>query len=171
MSAERPAASVRVSEALDHRGLVLSDPAWNGRGYAPERNVLRLLGDIPIDDGCWPWPGPISGNGYGTFSVRVGPSERKSITAHRAVYEILVGRVAPEVELDHLCRNRACVRPDHLEPVTASENQARAKRRDRCVRGHDMHDPENVYVKGNERRCRACHRIRLAEHRARRRVG
>lgn len=76
-----------------------------------------VLAEAASVDGCWVWTGHIMKSGYGR--KRVGP---KKILAHRFVYERMIGPIPSGLTIDHLCRNRACVRPDHLDPVTAYEN-------------------------------------------------
>jgi hypothetical protein len=77
----------------------------------------RLWDHVQITDTCWLWTGPLNHSGYGANGGKA---------AHRVVYLRLVGPIAAGMELDHLCRVRHCVRPDHLEPVTHSENVRRA---------------------------------------------
>lgn len=103
------------------------------------------------DIGCWNWLAAANELGYGRFEERA---------AHRVAYELLSGPIAEGLELDHLCRNPSCVRPDHLEPVTHAENMRRAyAEQDRCKQGH-LFDEANTYVSPTGRRkCRACRRI------------
>ena len=106
----------------------------------PERVSARIDATGP----CWLWTGRLH-DGYGYISV--GPRQRR---AHRLVYELLVGPVPPDLDLDHLCRIRRCVNPDHLEPVTRRENLRRSPliyRRPagtHCRNGHQR-TPENAY--------------------------
>lgn len=118
----------------------------------PER-LERLAGKVLIGDDCWEWTGSYSTkNGlktYGRFECR---------GAHIAFYELVVGPVPDGLILDHLCRNKGCVNPSHLEPVTALENNRRANCRTSCSKGH-LYDEQNTsYDKRGRKRCRACWR-------------
>jgi hypothetical protein len=84
--------------------------------------VDRLAHSFLVGDGCWEWQGSVQSEGYGTFY------RGKNMKAHRVVYELLVGPIDPELTIDHLCLNKTCVRPAHLEVVTRSENIARKNR-------------------------------------------
>ena len=132
--------------------------------------IDRTADKFTVGDGCWEWTGARS-NGYGNVEV----ANRKRRGAHRVIYELLVGAVPDGLELDHLCRNRGCVRPDHLEPVTASENNRRGinvlarkwASRTHCEHGHE-YTPENTHIgTRGQRICRACERERQRQLRAR----
>jgi hypothetical protein len=125
---------------------------------------LKLIGYIVQENGCWDWVGARTNKGYGNLAV-----EGRFVPAHRYVYEQEVGPIPEGLTLDHLCRNRACVRPDHLEPVTHKENCLRGvslfaeqARRTHCIRGHPL-SGENLELNnigGGKigRRCKICRR-------------
>lgn len=110
------------------------------------------------DEGCWLWTGNTNDQGYGLLLWN-----ERSQRAHRLMYEIMVGPIPEGLVLDHLCRVRNCVRPDHLDPVTQGENTRRGMgfvgvnfRRTVCANGHPF-DEANTYICPNGwRRCRRC---------------
>lgn len=115
----------------------------------------------PIDRGCWLWlasktPGPRGG--YGQYGISSG----HMIAAHLHLYRTLVGPVPAGLQLDHTCRVRHCVNPQHLEPVTARENSRRGigfaavnARATHCPQGH-AYTPRNVRMYKGSRHCRQC---------------
>ncbi len=111
----------------------------------------------PLDTPCWVFTGSTR-RGYG----RIG-SGGQMVALHRLSYETYVGAIPAGLQTDHLCRNRACWCPEHLEPVTHIENMRRA-RPDVCIRGHEF-TPENTYFRRNApgRRCRTCDSLRNRE--------
>lgn len=128
-------------------------------------------------EGCWEWTGhTVHNRGPAYGQVRVCG---KQCVVHKYVYENLVELVPEGLELDHLCRNGLCANPDHLEPVTHSENMQRAalihsgwgqwKRRLRvsCRKGH-VFTEDNLYHRSDEKReCRQCRADRGRKRKAR----
>jgi len=115
---------------------------------------------------CILWEGTVTDKGYGW--------ERNQY-AHRKAYERAKGQIPPGLQLDHLCRNRRCVNPDHLEPVTRKENILRGEsfsaqnaRKTHCERGHEL-TPENTYMRKDSRGGRQCKTCRAEDMRRYRR--
>jgi hypothetical protein len=121
----------------------------------------RVLQRIEVEDDCWIYQGRKSQTGYGNVTVY----PKKESRAHRVVYEALVGPIPKGMEIDHLCRRRACVNPDHLEPVTHTENVRRGYwGKNECVNGHEFTEANTRHyrtTKGKDIRiCRECERIK-----------
>jgi len=119
--------------------------------------------DRGFESPCWIWTNAIASNGYGAMWDR---RVKKVRSAHCIYYEIHVGSIPEGLDLDHLCRVRSCVNPDHLEAVTRRENLLRgmtltaaAAAATHCPQGH-AYDAANTYVhpRTGWRRCRACRR-------------
>jgi hypothetical protein len=125
----------------------------------PVPAIERFLVKVNIDPtGCWEWTAFVDRDGYGLF----GESKGRTVRAMRFAYEQLVGPIPEGLHLDHLCRNRRCVRPSHLEPVTLAVNNSRGAKAQatHCRNGHEFTEA-NTYVKPNGcRACKACHRER-----------
>jgi hypothetical protein len=87
------------------------------------------------EDGCWEWESYRSPLGYG----RCQWNGRPGAIAHRVLFEALNGPLSPGLEVDHLCKNKACIRPDHLEAVTRDEHARRhpLATRTLCAQGHE----------------------------------
>jgi hypothetical protein len=116
----------------------------------------RVDREAPL--GCWDWVAGKLSSGYGSF--RTG---NRAHVAHRYAYEALIGPIPDGLQLDHLCRNRSCVNPDHLEVVTQRVNLARGvsppainARKTHCSRGHEFTDENTYRSPDGYRGCRTC---------------
>jgi hypothetical protein len=118
---------------------------------------FRDMSEVDAVTGCWLWRLTVDSSGYPKIYGR---------NAHRVVYAIVHGSVGSGLQVDHLCRVKRCVNPDHLEAVTPRENTLRSAntaannaRKTHCKRGHPL-DAADVYLmKGKGRTCNACRRL------------
>jgi hypothetical protein len=123
----------------------------------------RLEDKMLVGDGCWEWMACKDKDGYGIVAEN-GYHMRR---AARVVYELWRSPIPEGLQIDHLCRNRGCVNPWHLEPVTQRENMlrgdtfaARHAAKTHCPRGHE-YTLENTYrSKRGQRECRHCGRLK-----------
>ena len=119
-------------------------------------NMRNKIRDTP--EGCWEWTGAIQSRGYGS----VGHAGKTTLT-HRLAYELLVGPIPAGLHLDHLCRNRPCCNPVHLEPVEQRTNTLRGVGfaatnavKTHCKRGHEYTELNTYTDKRGSRSCRTC---------------
>ena len=144
----------------------------NRQGRTP---IDRLLDLIVIDEnGCWIFQGA-KVRGYGRFAIGTKTRGDRVLTSpHRVAYMYFVGPIPDGLELDHLCRVPACCNPDHLEPVTSSENVRRGTslpavnaRKTHCKRGHPFDEANTMIDCNGSRQCRVCRNLRQRMNRAR----
>lgn len=145
------------------QGVGFTQSDWMGKfgdWFVPEPNT-----------GCWIWTRGVSSGttprtagGYGKLR-----KHRRDLLAHRVAYELMVGEIPAGMTVDHACRVRCCVNPEHLRLMTAAENalsgngvMARNKRKTSCKRGHPL-TGINLVLVSRGRRCRECERTRAWE--------
>lgn len=138
-------------------------------GPKPQALADRIRERVIVSEaGCWEWQRPTP-NGYGKMWVGSrADGTRRYRWAHIVAYEEWRGLVPDGLELDHLCRNTACVNPTHLEAVTRTENVMRSEnpaaqnaRRTHCKRGHEFTE-DNTYRNRGKRYCITCKRAAAA---------
>lgn len=133
---------------------------------------IDLLSRCVVVEACWEWTGNTT-NGYGMVKSHRG----RAITAHRAMYEIMIGPIPSDCNIDHLCRNRRCINPAHLEAVSPTVNILRGygppamnARKSACHNGHALSGNNLVVERDGRRRCRTCQRERNRGYRELRRM-
>ena len=143
-----------------------SERTQNNEGEPPMPSLLtdaQYLASYEVSGECWIYTRSINNKGYGTI---------RGLCAHRFFYEHMVGPIPDGLTIDHLCRNRACVNPAHLEPVTQRVNNLRRPGMSppHCPQGHEF-TPENTYTytyekrRATSRQCITCRQIRKREAR------
>ncbi len=133
-----------------------------------ERILARFMAKVNKTETCWLWTACVGADGYGYFWVGGRPTGRME-SAHRISYGLFVGEIPNGLQIDHLCRVRECVRPDHMEVVTSYENWLRGEqegassaRTGICKHGHSNW----TRLTSGRLRCVECHRIRARVYRS-----
>lgn len=127
----------------------------------------RFWSKVHRTEGCWLWVGYVANHGYGVMNIG-----RRVVYAHRYAWGLIRGEIPPATQIHHLCHERRCVNPDHLELMSAATH-ARHHQREHapthCPQGHP-YDEENTGrvrsgKKAGARYCKACNRARVKAHR------
>lgn len=123
-----------------------------------EATLDRVMDRISFcDGGCWEWTGEVSPKGYGKLKFKGG-----TFYAHRFIYALVCEPIPDGMQIDHLCRNRCCVNPDHLDVVTNQVNATRGTgwagqnaRKTHCPQGHP-YEGDNLRLTSKGRECWIC---------------
>lgn len=139
----------------------------------PASTESRLLSKVEkdLETGCWNFTGSRLPSGYGILW-----NGKRPTGAHRISFQLFRGEIPLSMEIDHICNNRACVNPDHLQAISHKENILKSSalmgvnaRKTHCKRGHPL-DGENLHVTPlGARQCKACLRMHARNAKARRR--
>lgn len=133
---------------------------------------------VAEESGCWEWIGTLNADGYGKVVVGYKDEPRQPIKsfAHRVAFQAWRGPITQGLELDHLCRNRKCCNPEHLELVTRKENVRRgdlprfmkekAANQTHCYKGHEL-SGDNSVLQGPDKKNRVCRTCRAQRQRER----
>lgn len=128
---------------------------------------------------CWVWTGYKERDGYGVFAVHISGT-KKSIPfkVYRLSYTLIKGEIPKGMQIDHLCRNRGCLNPDHLEVVTCKENVLRGnglcainKKKTHCPQGHEYNLTNTYYDKNGGRYCNICRAVAREKYLQKKRSG
>ena len=129
------------------------------------RNIESRIERIP-ESGCWIWRGSLCKYGYGRMEIN-----HKKLMVHRVVYEMSRGPIPDGLQLDHLCRVRCCINPDHLEVVTSQQNTLRGKspaalnaKKTHCPHGHLLDRIAKGYSSKFRRICSTCNKKYLKNY-------
>lgn len=133
-------------------------------GVVPPKYVERFFGRVEKTESCWNWLGGTGKGGYGIFRI-----SSTQYYVHRVSWAIANGGTPGSLCIDHLCKNRTCVNPSHMELVTLAVNTMRGdtsssipvinSRKTHCIRGHEFNEDNVFFDAKGSRRCRECFRI------------
>lgn len=152
---ERPSRRYGYCEMHSQRLMKRGDPLDSGK-HMIRRRIQKNMSVTA--SGCWQWTSQKTTDGYARIDMFVN-GKKVSKLAHRISYREFKGEIPSGLVLDHLCRNRSCVNPDHLEPVTFAVNSQRALCKTHCKRGHPL-SGQNLYVHKTGSRCLKCLKLR-----------
>lgn len=153
---------------------------WNGTTIRsliiPVEQEPEFWSKVDKSSECWNWTGA-TWKGYGSFYVRDRIAHGRHLLAHRVAYALTKGQIPGDMTVDHVCRNRSCVNPNHLQLLSNEENLLRGEgicaknaRKQYCIRGHPLFG-ENLKIKRSPdgtvlgRSCRACDRLDVLRRR------
>ena len=134
--------------------------------------IDRFCAKVKInhETGCWDWTGSFTRGGYGSFSYK-----GKTTRVHRFSYTHFIGEIPEVLDIDHLCRNRACVNPLHMETVTRKVNCRRGecgkltglqnRQKSHCPQGHPYNKENTTWDKKGERTCKICRKVSKLRYR------